>query len=387
LQASELLSSASDSRVAGYQQKLNVIENELMGLSGRRAMALSQRAQVLQEKIMTLKEQEGGGVLSARGRMQQLAKPDFRAISKTRHHWRGRESAEERGSFHEARTHYAFTPTVPLDATKRAKGQGKTAAQILATNLARYRGRHPEHSTGAASSSLHQNAAAFLPKGSAAPPGYIAVRAVPPGGAIPKGAKIVPRQVLAKIAKSQGDVWESVSRPGAEHARDSLMLLDETGSTPGDAGGEGSAEGSAGGEAASEGEGSAEGSSGAAEGGGEAEVEGEGEGEGQPLTTEGNFTMGDENMEIVAPAGRSVAATPPPPPLIGETNMTMSQLIVSHQPPPPRSHDASIPIIMNKAISSFFCALFLPLLSFLHAAQLSRGRRIMPRSWRMTPWT
>ena len=332
-----------------------MIENELMGLSGRRAMALSQRAQVLQEKIMTLKEQEGGGVLSARGRMQQLAKPDFRAISKARHHWRGRESAEERGSFHEARTHYAFTPTVPLDATKRAKGQGKTAAQILATNLARYRGRHPEHSsTGAASSSLHQNAAAFLPKGSAAPPGYIAVRAVPPGGAIPKGAKVVSRQVLAKIAKSQGDVWESVSRPGAEHARDSLMLLDETGSTPGAAEGDGSAEGSAGGEAATESEGSAEGSSGAAEGSGEAEVEGEG-GE-QPLASEGNFTMGNENMEVVEPAGRAAAATPPPPPLIGETNMTMSQLMVSHEPLTPRSRDPNIPEILNKDNASLlFC--------------------------------
>lgn len=302
MQAVALLSSGSDMRVAGYEKKLNVIENELMGLSGRRAMALSQRAQVLQQKIMTLKE-ESGGVLSSGGRMQQLAKPDFVADPRARHHWRGRESAEERGSFHQARSHHAFTPTFPLDSTKRAKGEGKTAASILATNLARYRDRHHPAQTASASSLLHPPAAAFLPKGSSAPPGYIAVRAVVPGGSIPKGARLVPRQALARIARSQGDVWERVSRPGAKHAHDALMLLDETNSTGTTAG------------------------------------EGEGKMAGERLASEGNFTMGNESMEVVEPAARLG------PPLIGETNMTMAELTVISQPQTPRFWTSNLGIM------------------------------------------
>lgn len=128
-QAVALLSSPVDPRIVGYEKRLKEIENGLMGLSGRRALEMAQRASVLQAKIETLRR--GGAALA--GRMQLLARHDFRV---QRPQWRGREGAEERGSF-AARSHIAFTPTVPLDMTGRAKADGSTAASILAENLER----------------------------------------------------------------------------------------------------------------------------------------------------------------------------------------------------------------------------------------------------------
>lgn len=118
-----------------------------------------------------------------------------------------------------------------------------------------------------------------LPVGSVAPPGYIAVRAIEPGETIPKGAKVVPRQALARIATANGGVWEEVSLKGARHHSDSLMMLESS-------------------ERAAEGD----------------------------LVDEGNFTMGGGDMEVVS-RGRNVTEEPPPP-LVGETNMTMSELKV-----------------------------------------------------------